>query len=363
MPVISTVTPLSGAGLRTAGDCVRAIDAGSLDACDLLIIPVETGGEVAADDVLDAVLALPVADTVRTAQLSGKPGQSSQAAARAGSGTVKIVFLGVGDRSPRALRRAGGELGRMLQPADRALSSVVAGRPPAEVRSFAEGVLLGSYRYSQKSGSASDQAQDAELRLLVTPAGDGNGPPATGSAGSAGEAAAVIAEATIVASAVALARDLTNTPSIRKSPQWLADKAVEVAAKSGLLVRIWTEQELLSSGFGGITAVGSGSDRPPRLIELNYWPAGTAPAPGSEATNAPNRSVRHVVLVGKGITFDSGGLSLKPNDGMKAMKTDMAGGAAVIAVMSALARLGGSPGWSRPPRTCRQVRPTGQATC
>ncbi len=192
------------------------------------------------------------------------------------------------------------------------------------MRLFTEGVLLGSYRYSEKSGAARDQAEDAELRLLVTPAG-GDGAPETG---VAGEAAAAIAEATAVATAVALARDLTNTPSLRKSPQWLADAAIRVAADSGLTVRIWTHEELLSSGFGGLTAVGSGSDRPPRLIELSYTP----PAPD-----------RHVVLVGKGITFDSGGLSLKPNDGMKAMKTDMAGGAAVIAAMSALAKLGVCP--------------------
>jgi len=88
---------------------------------------------------------------------------------------------------------------------------------------------------------------------------------------------------------------------------------------------VWTDQELASAGFGSLTAVGSGSDRPPRLIELSHSPPGAR---------------RHVVLVGKGITFDSGGLSLKPNDGMKAMNTDMAGGAAVIAVMSALASLG-----------------------
>ena len=112
---------------------------------------------------------------------------------------------------------------------------------------------------------------------------------------------------------------------MRKSPQWLADAASKVAAEEGLGVRVWTDHELASSGFGGLVAVGSGSDRPPRLIELRYAP------PGAQ---------RHVVLVGKGITFDSGGLSLKPNDGMKAMKTDMAGGAAVIAVMSALVRLG-----------------------
>ena len=120
-------------------------------------------------------------------------------------------------------------------------------------------------------------------------------------------------------------RDLTNTPSARKSPGWLADQAAQVAGQAGLGARVWTESELAAAGFGGILAVGSGSMRPPRLIELSYEPDGWQ---------------RHVVLVGKGITFDSGGLSLKPNDGMKLMKTDMAGGAAVIAVMSALASLG-----------------------
>lgn len=334
MPVISTVTPLSGAGLRTAGDCLRAVGAGSLDACDLLIIPVEAGGEVAADEALDGMLAVPAAEVVATVQLSGKPGQSAQVAARAGEATVRIVFVGVGDRSPRALRRAGGEVGRMLQPGDRAVSSVAAGRPAAEVLAFTEGVLLGSYRYSEKSVAPPDQAQDAELRLLVTTADSGNEAQETG---AAGEAAAVIAEASAVASAVALARDLTNTPSLRKSPQWLADAAAEVAANSGLTARIWTDHELRSSGFGGLAAVGGGSARPPRLIELSYTPANgqCQTPPGGEGEPG-----RHVVLVGKGITFDSGGLSLKPNDGMKTMKTDMAGGAAVIAVMSALARLG-----------------------
>jgi leucyl aminopeptidase len=134
-----------------------------------------------------------------------------------------------------------------------------------------------------------------------------------------------VARAEAIAGAVALARDLANTPSATKSPRWLADEAVRVAGESGLTARIWPEAELQAHGFGGILAVGSGSARPPRLIELSYEPQGAR---------------THVVLVGKGITFDSGGLSLKPNDAMKLMKTDMAGGAAVIAAMSALARLG-----------------------
>jgi leucyl aminopeptidase len=139
------------------------------------------------------------------------------------------------------------------------------------------------------------------------------------------EAAAAVTAAGAVAEAVGLARDLTNMPSARKTPAWLAGEAVTVAAASGLTVRIREPGELAAEGFGGILAVGAGSARPPRLIELGYQP--------------PSWST-HVALVGKGITFDSGGLSLKPNDGMKMMKTDMAGGAAVIAAMSALAKLG-----------------------
>ncbi len=118
-----------------------------------------------------------------------------------------------------------------------------------------------------------------------------------------GSGLAAVAEARTVAEAVALARDLANMPSATKTPAWLADEAVRVAAASGLSARIWEPAELAADGFGGLLAVGSGSARPPRLIELGYQPAAWT---------------EHVVLVGKGITFDSGGLSLKPNEGMKA---------------------------------------------
>jgi len=326
MPAIAAVTALSDPGLAAAGDCLRAMDEGRLDACDLMIVPVGPDGHVAADEALDAMLAVPAADIVRASQLTGKAGQSTQAVARVGQSTVRVVFLGVGDRSPRALRRVGGEIGRMLRPGDRMVSSVVAGQPALEVQAFAEGLVLGSYRYSEKSTATDAAAQEtghadvADVRLLVSWA-------ASGELAAATEAAieAAIEDANTIATAVALARDLTNTPSVRKSPQWLADAASQVAAEEGLAVRIWTDQELASAGFGGLMAVGSGSARPPRLIELRY---------------EPPEANRHVVLVGKGITFDSGGLSLKPNDAMKAMKTDMAGGAAVIAAMSAMAKLG-----------------------
>jgi leucyl aminopeptidase len=152
--------------------------------------------------------------------------------------------------------------------------------------------------------------------------------------------AALVERAATVAGAVALARDLANTPSMIKSPEWLADEAVTVAMEHGLSSRVWREAELAAGGFGGILAVGSGSVHPPRLIELSYHPPQYQAAPDQPTRAQPARVDRHVVLIGKGITFDSGGLSLKPNDGMKLMKTDMAGGAAVIGAMSALGRLG-----------------------
>jgi len=298
-----------------------------------MVVPVGAGGEAAGDSALDAVLGVPASEVLAACQLTGKAGQTAQVVAQVGQATTRVAFLGTGDRSARALRRAGGELGRMLRPGDRAVAAVVAGQPDDQVLAFAEGILLGSYRYSEKSSAEVKDYKTAQVHLLAaapspTEAGAVGRPDLSSAAVATGGLVVpgdAIGEAGAIAAAVALARDLANTPSIRKSPQWLAEAAVAVAAQAGLTARVWTETELGDEGFGGITAVGSGSARPPRLIQLSYHPPGAS---------------RHLVLIGKGITFDTGGLSLKPNDGMKAMKTDMAGGGAVIAVMSAVAKLG-----------------------
>jgi leucyl aminopeptidase len=133
-----------------------------------------------------------------------------------------------------------------------------------------------------------------------------------------------VARARATTQAVCLARDLANTPSLTKSPSWLAEQARDLATGTGVTVTIRDAAQLRDEGFGGVAAVGQGSENPPRLVEMSWAPEGARP---------------HVVLVGKGITFDSGGLSLKPADPMVGMKTDMAGGAAVIATMAALAEL------------------------
>jgi leucyl aminopeptidase len=124
-------------------------------------------------------------------------------------------------------------------------------------------------------------------------------------------------------------RVLATVPSNLKNPPWLAEQAVELAEAAGLDVRVWDEDDLAAEGFGGILAVGSGSATPPRLIRLDYVPRGIS---ARAAKKLP-----HVVLVGKGITFDSGGLSIKPAQSMVSMKRDMTGGGVVLSTMAALA--------------------------
>ena len=131
-----------------------------------------------------------------------------------------------------------------------------------------------------------------------------------------------------VCAAVNRVRDLVNHPPRRLGPEELADAAVKSAVERGLKVEVRDENRLRDEGFNGLLAVGRGSVRPPRLVTLAYEPV------------AAQGKVKHVVLVGKGITFDSGGLSLKPGTSMADMKSDMAGAAAVFGAMEIIAELG-----------------------
>jgi leucyl aminopeptidase len=245
-------------------------------------------------------------------EASGAAGEIIEAPADLGTGLVRLIFLGTGDGSAAAWRRAGAALGRRVASGKNAVMALGAETAQDSLQAFTEGALLGSYRYKLAAHEPDGARRAAVLLLALEP--------------ERAEAAAGAAQrASAVAAAVALARDLVNTPSMRKSPQWLAEQAMQLAARANLRVRVREAADLAAEGFGGIIAVGSGSAHAPRLIELTYEPAGWD---------------THVVLVGKGITFDSGGLSLKPLENMKGMKTDMAGGAAVMAALSALGALG-----------------------
>lgn len=168
----------------------------------------------------------------------------------------------------------------------------------------AEGAALGSYAFnSYKTGSPAERATSVVLF---------------------GEADA--ARAAVIGDAVALVKDLVTMPAQDMGPSELAEAAVEAVAGLPVTVTVYDENVLLEKGFGGILGVAQGSDRAPRLVHLDYNPAGAE---------------RHIALVGKGITFDTGGLSLKPAAAMVGMKDDMAGAATVLSVVQAAARLGG----------------------
>ena len=203
--------------------------------------------------------------------------------------------------SARALRVAGGKLVRDLPPGRSVLARP--GLSGDRLTAFVEGLVLGSYRYSLATG-APPPKRTVELAAV--------------------DDAAALERGVRAATATAWARDLANTPSSVKTPAWLGEQARRVLTPLGVDVSVRDEAWLRAQGFGGVLAVGGGSVSPPRLIHATWRPRGASSAP-------------HVVLVGKGITFDTGGLNIKHGDGMKTMKTDMAGGAAVLAAVRLLA--------------------------
>jgi leucyl aminopeptidase len=339
LPASIDVTPVA-AGQRPLDDYLTG--PGGTDGACLLAVPIRRPAVIAAQGAahdaapdgwaaltgtggtaLAAATGLSAVEAISVYDLSGRAGEVTRLAARTPDGVIRLILLGVGDGAPADLRRAGAALARQVEPGQRAVAVLPSGGPGDGPGAFTQGLLLGGYTFSARDGATvPDPAPEPRTVLLAVP---GQQAPAQHDGTQ---------EATVIGAAVALARDLVNMPSDVKTPRWLAARAVEVAGRSGLSVRVRDEAELAAAGFGGIVAVGRGSVHPPRLIELSYQPDSAAAAGPADDAGA------HVVLVGKGITFDSGGLSLKPSDGMKLMKTDMAGGAAVIAVMSALRALG-----------------------
>ncbi|WP_184681745.1 leucyl aminopeptidase family protein [Micromonospora echinospora] len=227
---------------------------------------------------------------------------------RPGGAPGRLWLLGVGNGEEHDWRAAGAALARAAKD-ETQITIALPAEATAALRGLAEGLLLGSYRF--RLTEAGGRPALAEALVLV------DDPEAL--AGTL-DAARTTAEMT------RLARDLTNTPSSTKNPEWFAAQVAGAASgRTGLHLRVRGPQELAAEGFGGILAVGGGSASGPRLVELDWRPEGAR---------------THVVLVGKGITFDTGGISIKPVPAMKLMRKDMAGAAAVIAATLGAAELG-----------------------
>ncbi len=279
---------------------IRSVPPGTGQGTLVVTVGADGPGE-APDDVRAEA-----AELLRTSENADKAG-AVQVLPRPLRTPTKVLLVGVADGGPAAWRTAGAAISR----AARAGETVQVALPPdagaAAVRALAEGAWLAAYGYQDKMVPR-DPAGPVELQLLTTM-----------------EYADSVHAARVTATATALARDWTNTAASRKNPAWLAGRIVaEAADRPGVTVTVREPEQLAAEGFGGILAVGGGSATPPRLVELEWNPPG---------------ATRHVVLVGKGITFDTGGISIKPLAGMKLMRKDMGGAAAVVAATLAAADL------------------------
>jgi leucyl aminopeptidase len=232
-----------------------------------------------------------------------------------------LVGLGKpGTLTAEALRRAAAAAAKAaraskLKHVTYALPSPAAGMDAGQTAAaLAEGAILSLYKYDKYLTDAESRtAKIAEFTFL--------------DASGAGEKSVkeALRRTRIVCDAVCLARDLENAPPNELYPETLAEAARASAARHAYRAVIWDKKRIEQSGFGGLLAVSAGSTRPPRFIILEH--------------NGGQKSLETVVLVGKGVTFDSGGISIKPSAGMAEMKMDMSGAAAVIATMEAASRL------------------------
>lgn len=293
--------------LPARGTTVRAVAGSAAPEGAVLLVPVAQGDggvelpvtQLAPKGLLEALVAV------------GAKGTANEVTRVVVDGTLVIAY-GLGDANDiddEAVRRAVGAATRTLNGVEKAAISAEFGVQPV-----VEGLLLGGYVYNGLKSTANtldDDNTDAEL-------------PQTTEVTVVGADEKAFEQAVILAESVNLARDLVNTPSNFLYPESYAAVMGEVASAAGLDIEVLDDKALESQGFGGILSVGRGSARTPRLVHLTWAPSG---------------ATKKVALVGKGITFDTGGISLKPGSGMEDMISDMGGSAAQLGVIAAAARL------------------------
>ena len=304
------------ATLRTSQESPRAARA------DAIIIGMTQGPDgprlAPGAEEVDAALGGKLAETLAALGATGKADEVARVASAGQLNAPLVAAVGLGEPTDgaggdgtafdaEALRRAAGAAVRALVAGKAAqIALALPARDAAEAEAVALGALLGGYVFDRYTGDG--KPTDTELIVLAD-----------------GDADAAARRARVLADAVTLTRDLVNTAPSDLFPASFAAEAERVAGAAGLDIEVLDEKALTEGGYGGITGVGQGSVHPPRLVRVAYTHPDAA---------------KTVVLAGKGITFDSGGLSLKPPKSMEAMKSDMGGAAAVLAAVAAVAALG-----------------------
>jgi leucyl aminopeptidase len=288
------------------------------DAVVVGVLQGDDGPELAAhNEDVDAAFDGGLTELLRLAGASGKADEVVKLPTRGSLAAPVVVAVGLGkadggtDPDAEQVRRGSGAVARALAGTGHAVSTL----SRLDLAAAAEGSLLGAYQFSEYKTDGNGKEPVQRVGLL---AGDSNGTGGTG-----GDE--VLRRAVAVSTAVRTARDLVNTPPNDLFPASFADRARQLATDAGLEVEVLDEAALAAGGYGGVLGVGGGSSRPPRLVRLR-WSGGPSPRAS-------------VALVGKGITFDTGGISIKPAQNMDAMTSDMSGAAAVIATAVLAAQL------------------------
>jgi leucyl aminopeptidase len=260
-----------------------------------------------------------LAEVLEAEKFQGKAGSVTHLHSNGRLPARRVVVVGLGKRAettPETVRRAAAAAVRRARDlgARAVVTEVLGDRLPARVRAQAvvEGAILGTYTFDRYKREKSDK----QVQTLQLAEPDGR---------HRREAADGARRGEVFARATWLARDLINAPANEVNPAHLAKVALDLAKEAGLAVQVFERADCRKMGMGAFLGVAAGSEQPPKFIHLTYTPKG--------------RSRRRVAVIGKGITFDSGGLDLKTAEGMLRMKDDMSGAAAVLGIMKALPQL------------------------
>jgi leucyl aminopeptidase len=325
--VAATDQPSLSAQVSPPEFALSALRPHAIRGVEVVAVPVlPADGDAASDDgpllgpggdELAEELGLDLLAVLDLEKAAGKTGEVTRVPVPLGSPTnpdLRLVLLvGVGGQRPVDLRRAGAAVARAARDRASVATSLPAVAADDALEAFVVGAMLGSFTFQMRSAPP-EHPPVARVVLAGLP--------------DSPVLADTLERAVAVGGAGWRARALATVPSNVKNPAWLAEQAAGLADEAGLKVTVRDADRLRADGFGGIVGVGQASATPPCLIQLDYNPAKGA------------RKAPRVVLVGKGITFDTGGLSIKPADSMVNMKRDMTGGAVVLAAMGALAAVG-----------------------
>jgi leucyl aminopeptidase len=273
--------------------------------CDALVVGLAKGGNGLE---IVSTLKLDEKEILQSLKDLGATGNSDEVIKLPGTATKVLVFSGLGkaakEYSSEKVRRAAGIAAQSLHGHRSAIFAI-----DNDARAMAEGAALGSYSFTDFRGHTKKDQKAPLSEIYIDADGD----------------AKLLKEIEVITKWTNFVRDLVNMPPSHLNPKSFVEIVSKAAKKiSGVKIKVWDEKQLKNQGFGGLIGVGKGSANPPRLLQLSYKPA---------------KAKRNLAYVGKGITFDSGGLALKPALNMDEMKGDMTGAASVCGALLAIAEL------------------------